>query len=147
MDRVGIATALGGFFIRTGNLVNSEIYGVETSLPWGFIFIRANENVPKHPTQIYEALSYLILFIVLYTIYNKNFGKLKNGLLFGIFLIFLFLMRFMIEFIKEVQVTFENELFLNMGQLLSIPFILFGIGLLIYIIKRKDLTVEEATGS
>lgn len=136
MDRIGIVTALGGFFIRMGNLMNSEIYGHETSLPWGFIFVRANETVPKHPTQIYEALSYLVIFVVLYTLYNKKFGKLKNGFLFGIFLILLFTARFLIEFVKEVQVDFERTMSLNMGQILSIPFILLGIGLIIYVVKK-----------
>lgn len=132
LDRVVITVALGGAFIRLGNLMNSEIYGVETTLPWGFIFERNNEIYPKHPTQLYEALSYFAIFFVLYTIYRKSNGKLRNGYIFGIFLILLFGARFLIEFVKEPQVEFEKTMLLNMGQWLSIPFILAGIGFLIY---------------
>lgn len=130
LDRIVIVVALGGFFVRMGNLMNSEIYGIETSLPWGFVFIRDGQTLPKHPTQIYEALSYLLIFIVLYWVYNKNQSKPKPGFIFGVFLIALFSVRFFIEFIKEVQVDFENTMTLNMGQWLSIPFILAGIYLL-----------------
>ena len=143
MDRVGIVTALGGFFIRMGNLFNSEIYGTQTSLPWGFIFKLRNETVPKHPTQLYEAFSYLILFIVLYKIYQKKAKKLQNGVIFSIFLIGLFTARFFIEFVKEVQEKFENDMILKMGQWLSIPFILLGIGLYFYVKKNKVDTKNE----
>ena len=136
MDRIVIVVALAGFFIRMGNLMNSEIYGIETSLPWGFIFVRWGEIVPKHPTQIYEGLSYLLIFILIYKIYLKQKAKLNHGLLFGIFLILLFSARFWIEFIKEPQVGFEANMFLNMGQLLSIPFIVLGIYLL-YLSQQK----------
>jgi len=131
LDRIVIVVALAGFFIRMGNLMNSEIYGIETSLPWGFIFIRDGQIVPKHPTQIYEALCYLVIFIVLYLIYLKKTTTLKNGFIFSLFLISLFTVRFFIEFIKEVQVDFESSMSLNMGQWLSIPFVLVGIFLLI----------------
>jgi len=127
LDRVVIVVALAGLCIRMGNLMNSEIYGTETTLPWGFIFARENETVAKHPTQIYEGLSYLLIFFVLYYIYRKNTKNLKPGLIFGLFLILLFGVRFFIEFIKEPQVGFEANMSLNMGQLLSIPFILVGI--------------------
>jgi prolipoprotein diacylglyceryl transferase len=137
IDRVVIVVALAGFFIRMGNLMNSEIYGIETSLPWGFIFERNGETVPKHPTQIYEGLSYLLLFIALYTLYMRKKGKVQNGLIFGIFLIVLFTARFFIEFIKEDQVAFEAGMKLNMGQILSIPFILFGIYLVIAVTQKK----------
>lgn len=131
LDRVVIAVALGGFFIRMGNLMNSEIYGIETDLPWGFIFLTAGETLAKHPTQIYEGLAYLIIFALLYSLYQRQDGKLKEGYLFSIFLILLFSVRFLIEFIKEVQVDFETGMMLNMGQWLSIPFILAGVVLLI----------------
>lgn len=130
LDRIVIAVALAGFFIRMGNLMNSEIYGVQTDLPWGFIFVRANEVVPKHPTQIYEALAYLIIFYILYRIYFKTKGRFKPGLLFGLFLLLVFSARFLIEFIKEVQVPFEQNMALNMGQWLSLPFIILGVVLL-----------------
>ncbi|MCD4683085.1 MAG: prolipoprotein diacylglyceryl transferase [Bacteroidales bacterium] len=126
LDRIAIVVALAGFFIRIGNLMNSEIYGIETSLPWGFIFVLWGETVPKHPTQIYEGLSYLIIFFILYSIYLKKGTQLKHGYLFGLFMILLFSVRFLIEFIKEPQVGFEENMILNMGQILSIPFILIG---------------------
>lgn len=140
MDRIGIVTALAGFFIRMGNLMNSEIYGGETSLPWGFIFVRNGETLPKHPTQIYEALSYLLIFVILIVLYNKYWQKFKNGTLFGIFLILLFTARFFIEYIKEVQVNFEKAMSLKMGQWLSLPFILFGIGIIVYntFVSKKE---------
>ena len=130
LDRIVIVVALAGFFIRMGNLMNSEIYGIETSLPWGFIFVRNGEVLPKHPTQIYEALSYLLIFILLYSIYRKKGTKVRQGLIFSLFLILLFSVRFLIEFIKEVQVDFEQTMSLNMGQWLSIPFVIIGFYLL-----------------
>ena len=137
LDRIVIVVALTGFFIRMGNLMNSEIYGMQTSLPWGFIFARRGEVVPKHPTQIYEALAYLAIFFVLMFIFRKK-ENLRNraGFLFGLFLVLVFTFRFFIEFIKERQVAFEEKMLLDMGQLLSIPFIIAGVGLLIYSLKR-----------
>ncbi len=137
MDRIVIVVALAGFLIRMGNLMNSEIYGNPTELPWGFIFVRNGEVLPKHPTQIYEALSYLVIFVLLYTIYNKKGAQLKQGLIFGLFLILLFTARFFIEFIKEVQVNFEQGMSLNMGQWLSIPFVLVGVFLLYRSLKLQ----------
>ena len=137
LDRLVIVIALGGAFIRLGNLFNSEIYGFETSLPWGFIFERNGETVPKHPTQLYESLSYLIIFTLCYLVYRKKDGKLHNGRLFGWWLIALFGMRFLIEFVKEEQVAFEKGMTLDMGQWLSIPFILAGILLVVLSHKGK----------
>jgi phosphatidylglycerol:prolipoprotein diacylglycerol transferase len=127
IDRVVIVTALGGFLIRMGNLMNSEIYGIQTDLPWGFIFVRAGEEVPKHPTQIYEAFSYLLIFFYLLWYYRKKDSKPSNGFLLGMFLILVFGMRFIIEFIKEDQVAFESTMTMNMGQWLSIPAVLGGL--------------------
>jgi prolipoprotein diacylglyceryl transferase len=132
LDRIVIVVALAGFFIRMGNLMNSEIYGIPTNLPWAFVFV-SEDNIPRHPTQIYEALSYLAIFGYLYWYYWKKDGKPKPGFIFGMFLILLFTVRFLIEFIKEPQVGFESHMILNMGQLLSIPFILIGL----YIVLRK----------
>lgn len=152
MDRIGIATALAGCLIRLGNLMNSEIYGNPTNLPWGFIFTLKGETVPKHPTQLYEALSYLLLFVVLMFMYRKWLPKLKRGTLFGLFLIVLFAARFLIEYVKEPQVAFEQGMPLNMGQLLSLPFILAGVALVICSIKWgkpamiEPLTVKPTTG-
>lgn len=138
LDHLCIAVAFAGAFIRFGNLANSEIYGDVTALPWGFIFDLRGETEPKHPTQIYEALSYLILGVVLMSMYKYKLDKIYRGTFIGIFFIVCFGMRFIIEFIKEPQVEFEENMVLNMGQLLSIPFVLLGIGFLIYAFVRKQ---------
>ncbi|MBM3435219.1 MAG: prolipoprotein diacylglyceryl transferase [Bacteroidetes bacterium] len=141
VDRIVIVVSLAGFCIRMGNLMNSEIYGHETSLSWGFIFERNNETVPKHPTQIYEGLGYLLIFLILYFIYRQKTGKFKQGFLFGLFLILLFGIRFIIEFIKEPQVDFEAGMALNLGQILSIPLILTGVGILIWARNHDNPTM------
>ena len=132
MDHLVIPVAFAGAFIRLGNLFNSEIYGDVTNLPWGFIFDLRGETMPKHPTQIYESLSYLILGLGLMWIYKYRLEKTYRGTFFGLFLIGCFGMRFLIEFIKEPQVGFEETMVLNMGQLLSMPFVLAGIAIFIY---------------
>jgi len=132
MDRLCLTVAFAGCFIRLGNLFNSEIYGNVTTLPWGVIFDLRRETEPKHPTQLYEAFSYLILGLVMLWLYRNKLEKLHRGFLFGLFLVGCFGMRFLIEFVKEPQVEFEQSMALDMGQLLSIPFILVGIGLIIY---------------
>ena len=137
LDRLVIVVALGGAFIRLGNLFNSEIYGVETSLPWGFIFEQNGETVPKHPTQIYESLSYFIIFAVCYIVYLRKEGKLHNGRLFGWWMIALWGVRFLVEFVKEEQVDFEKGMTLDMGQWLSIPMIIAGIAIVILSHQRK----------
>jgi len=137
MDRLCITVAFAGCFIRLGNLFNSEIYGDVTGLPWGFIFDLRGETEPKHPTQLYEALSYLILGLILVWVYRNKLDKVYRGFFFGAFLIGCFGMRFLIEFIKEPQVGFEETMALNMGQLLSIPFIVAGAAILIYSFIRK----------
>jgi phosphatidylglycerol:prolipoprotein diacylglycerol transferase len=138
LDRIVVPTALVAAFIRTGNLMNSEIYGVQTSLPWGFIFERNGETIAKHPTQLYEALSYLFTFVVLMYMYWKTNAKNREGLIFGIFFIFIFGSRFLIEFIKEDQEAFEAGMALNMGQWLSIPFVLGGIFLAVRALKLPE---------
>jgi phosphatidylglycerol---prolipoprotein diacylglyceryl transferase len=144
LDRIAIVVALSGFFIRMGNLMNSEIYGIETTVPWGFVFLRNHEVVPKHPTQIYEALAYLAVFILLYWLYWSKKGEHIQGLLISLLCILIFTARFFIEFLKEVQVPFEQTMKLNMGQLLSIPFILMGIGGLYWSINRnKRLVIKR----
>lgn len=138
IDRVVIPTALAAMFIRLGNLFNSEIYGVQTSLPWGFIFERNGETVPKHPTQLYEAMAYLITFFTVNRLYWKTNIKSKVGMISGIFFIMIFTARFFIEFVKEEQEAFEASMTLNMGQWLSIPIILGGIVLIIYANRTKN---------
>ncbi len=137
MDHLCITVAFAGCLIRLGNLFNSEIYGDVTNLPWGFIFDLRGETEPKHPTQLYESLSYLALGLILVWLYKKKLDKLPRGIFFGLFLIGCFGMRFLIEFIKEPQVGFEETMVLNMGQLLSLPFIIAGIGILVMAFVRK----------
>ena len=146
IDRVAIVVALSGFFIRMGNLMNSEIYGVETTLPWGFVFLRNGETAPKHPTQIYEALTYLLIFLLLFRIYWKTKGEYIQGLLISLTLILIFTARFFIEFLKEDQVAFESGMKLNMGQLLSIPFVIAGFVWLYISLKQKKRLVIKRKG-
>lgn len=141
LDRISIVVAISGVAVRLGNLMNSEIYGTVTSLPWGFIFVRDGETLPKHPTQIYEALCYLVLFVILlWMYYKKDLARRRPGVMFGFFLIILFGTRFLIEFIKNPQVDFEQNMVLNMGQLLSIPFIVAGVVILWRALKQVPLT-------
>lgn len=135
MDRLVITVCFAGAFIRLGNLFNSEIYGDVTNLPWGFIFERNGETEPKHPTQLYEALSYTVLGLILMCVYERKLPKLHEGTIFAVFLVALFGMRFIIEFIKEPQMPFEDSMMLNMGQLLSAPFIVAGVILLLWSIR------------
>ncbi|MEI8086450.1 MAG: prolipoprotein diacylglyceryl transferase [Paludibacter sp.] len=130
-DRLLIGVCLCGAAIRFGNLMNSEIYGNATSLPWGFIFLRTGESQPMHPTQIYEMLYCLITFAIMWWMYWKKEAYKRNGLLFGVFLIGVWGSRFVLEFIKINQEAFESNMVLNMGQWLSLPFIVWGIGLII----------------
>ena len=138
MDRLCIAVCFAGAFIRLGNLFNSEIYGDVTSLPWGFVFELRGETEPKHPTQLYEALSYTILGVILILLYKYRLKKMFRGEFIGIFFMALFGLRFLIEFIKEPQVGFEENMVLNMGQWLSVPFILLGVAILVYSLVRKQ---------
>lgn len=151
-DRLVIPIALVGALIRMGNLMNHEIYGHPTDLPWGFRFV-ANVNawmagadpiytVPSHPTQIYEALCYLALFgLLMWMYWKKNAGE-RPGLIFGVFFVWLFTSRFLIEFIKNPQEAFEVGMTLNMGQWLSLPFILIGIGLIIYSLNARPFKIR-----
>ncbi|MGN0205721.1 MAG: prolipoprotein diacylglyceryl transferase [Muribaculaceae bacterium] len=146
-DRLVVPVALVGALIRIGNLFNHEIYGHDTTLPWGFRFIDNLHNwmagadpiftTPCHPTQIYEALAYLALFAVLMVMYWKFNCQERKGLIFGVFLTWLFTARFFIEFIKNVQVEFEEGMALNMGQWLSVPFIIAGVLLIISALSHE----------
>tara|TARA_B110001469_G_scaffold127326_1_gene147752 strand:- start:35 stop:859 length:825 start_codon:yes stop_codon:yes gene_type:complete len=125
LDRVVVAVASGAFFIRMGNLMNSEIIGEPTTVAWAFVF-KYVDGMPRHPTQVYEALAYLTIFIILAFLFWKKDWSKRQGGIFGLFLILLFGFRFCIEFMKENQVSFEDSMALNMGQWLSIPFVLIG---------------------
>ncbi|MDE6048255.1 MAG: prolipoprotein diacylglyceryl transferase, partial [Paramuribaculum sp.] len=147
-DRLVIPIALVGGMIRIGNLMNSEIFGTATDLPWGFMFIRSRqwhqmyEGLACHPTQLYEALCYFALFALLMWMYWKKNAEERPGLIFGVFFIGIFLPRFLIEFIKNDQVDFEATMTLNMGQLLSIPFILAGVILIIWAMTHPKVKID-----
>ena len=137
LDHLVIPVSFAACFIRLGNLFNSEIYGGPTDLPWGFVFQRNGETVPCHPTQLYEAGTYLLLGLCLMWLYWNKLEKMYRGTFVGIFLIVCFGSRFLIEFVKNDQVDFEADMLLNMGQILSIPFILLGIGFLVYAFVKR----------
>lgn len=136
LDYIAIVAPLGGCFIRIGNLMNSEIIGKSTDMPWAFIFERV-DSVPRHPAQLYEAIAYLLIFFIVGYIYKTRRKTLKEGFLFGLVLSLIFSFRFFVEFFKERQVDFEDNMFLDMGQLLSIPFILTGLYFM-FIYKNKS---------
>ena len=137
-DRIVIPIAIGGMFVRIGNFFNSEIVGNYTGNNFGIIFSNRGEIYPRHPAQLYEAFGYLILFILLWNLYWKSDFKNQKGFLFGFFLICLFTIRVLVEFVKESQGGFEDQLgILSTGQWLSIPFILIGIFLMIF--SKKNI--------
>ena len=147
-DRLTVAIALVGCLIRIGNLMNSEIFGHATDLPWGFRFVRSSEwlsmYAPQacHPTQIYEALCYLALFgLMMWMYWRRNAGE-RPGLLFGTFLVGTFASRFLIEFIKNDQVPFEADMALNMGQWLSLPFVALGVFLIVWALCHKRVKLD-----
>jgi len=136
IDRIAIPTALFGFFVRMGNLMNSEIIGKPTEVSWAIVFSRI-DSLPRHPTQLYEAFSYLVIFFVLTYIYTKKKTLLNNGFLFGLFLVLIFSTRFMIEFVKVKQAAYSSEISLTTGQDLSIPFLLIGVFLIVWSLRKK----------
>ncbi len=146
MDRIAIPVALANAFIRMGNFFNSEIYGGPSSLPWAVVFVRDRlydsttgellPTVARHPTQLYEALCYILIFIVTFIFYRKKNMEIRDGLIFAVSMIAQFSARFLIEFIKNDQVGFEAGLTFNMGQLLSLPFIIAGIALILWTKKN-----------
>lgn len=147
-DRLVVPIALVGGLIRLGNLMNSEIFGHATTLPWGFRFVNSPEwqalyaGQACHPTQIYEAICYFALFALLMWMYWRKNAEERPGLIFGVFLIGIFTPRFFIEFIKNPQEAFEQSMALNMGQWLSIPFIIAGISLIIYAMRRPRMKLK-----
>ena len=131
LDNIAIATGITACFIRLGNLMNSEIIGNVTSMPWGFYFVNAHPASmglePRHPAQLYEAIAYLTLFLLMLWLYRRQKNRVGTGFYFGLCLTYIFTFRFFVEFLKINQVNFENSLPLDMGQLLSIPFVILGV--------------------
>jgi phosphatidylglycerol---prolipoprotein diacylglyceryl transferase len=136
VDRLVIVVCITGAFVRLGNLMNSEIIGKPTNVPWAFVFTHV-DNVPRHPAQLYEAIYCVLLFGLLYYIWRHQRNKVSNGFIFGVFLVVLWSLRFVDEFFKEVQEPFEEDLVLNMGQILSIPFVIIGVVILIKTRHKK----------
>ena len=129
LDNIAIATPITATFIRLGNLMNSEILGRVTTMPWGFYFLQAGPmgTEPRHPGQLYEAIAYFVFFFIGWHLYRRHAERVGTGFFFGLCLTLIFTFRFFIEFTKDVQVGFEEHMLLNMGQLLSIPFIAIGV--------------------
>lgn len=140
VDRLVIVSAFTGCLIRLGNLMNSEMVGLPTTLPWGFVFTSI-DDIPRHPAQLYEAIYCFVLFLFLFWLWKTKRDDFKNGFLTGWFLIILFTLRFVDEFLKINQVPFEDDLVLNMGQWLSIPFVVAGI----LILTLKSNAKQEGT--
>ncbi len=142
LDLIAITAPLLGVFIRLGNFMNSEIIGTKTTNPLGVIFER-KDDIPRHAAQLYEALSYLIIFMIMLYLYKNVRHKLKNGVFFGLVLVLIFIARFVIEFVKENQVGFEDEMSFNMGQILSLPYIIIGIGFIIYGLRKTKSSMHN----
>lgn len=155
LDRLVVGVAIGATSIRLGNLMNHEIYGGFLDRPWAFRFITNLEewkkgaepiySQPSHPTQIYEALTYFCIFLIGMFLFYKTKAKTKTGLILGISLIGIFLSRFFVEFIKNTQVDYESDMLLNMGQLLSIPFIIWGIWLVWNALRNNKEGITNKT--
>lgn len=137
LDRLAIPTALFAFFVRMGNFMNSEIVGVQSDVPWAIIFARV-DNISRHPAQLYEAFSYLIIFFILAAIYLAKKTKVSQGLLFGSFLTLVFSVRILVEFVKTRQATYAGDLAFSTGQMLSVPFLIVGLGLIFWSLKKKN---------
>ncbi|MFT4033286.1 MAG: prolipoprotein diacylglyceryl transferase [Siphonobacter sp.] len=139
-DRIVITIALAGFFIRMGNLMNSEIVGKPTDVPWAFLFMNNTEfaQVPRHPAQLYEALSCLVLFVFLFALWRRFKTNLPQGTITGIAMVYIFTLRFLYEFMKENQVAFESQMSFNLGQILSIPALLFGFMGIWWALRKRE---------
>ncbi|KZE84802.1 prolipoprotein diacylglyceryl transferase [Myroides marinus] len=138
LDKIALGVPIAGAFIRFGNFMNSEIYGKPTDGSWGVIF--ANDDmIPRHPTQLYEAFGYIVTGVVLWMLYHSHKVK-NNGVVFAYFLILMFSTRFILEFFKEDQVAFEQNMMFNMGQWLSVPFILIGVLMLVFQNKMTNIS-------
>ncbi|WP_198243999.1 prolipoprotein diacylglyceryl transferase [methane-oxidizing endosymbiont of Gigantopelta aegis] len=135
LDRVAMTSMIAASFIRVGNFFNSEIVGIPAQIPWAIIFPRV-DTLPRHPVQLYESISYAVIFLVLVWVYRKTAEKQINGLLFGLFCILAFSARFVLEFFKTRQASYNHDFWLTTGQILSIPFFLIGVGVVVWALKR-----------
>lgn len=142
LDNIAIATPATAFFIRIGNLMNSEIIGKPTDVPWAFIFEQV-DMLPRHPGQLYEALAYAVLMFIGWRLYRSHPQRVGTGFFFGLCLTYIFTARFLIEFTKEIQEPFEAALPINMGQILSLPFIAIGIACMVGGKWMKRLGTEK----
>ncbi|MDR0506367.1 MAG: prolipoprotein diacylglyceryl transferase [Dysgonamonadaceae bacterium] len=148
-DRLVVPVGFVAALIRFGNLMNSEIFGHATTLPWGFCFVKSKEwqdlfmGQPCHPTQLYEAFFYILASLICLWMYWKRKDYKYQGLIFGVFMICIFLPRFFIEFLKNNQESFEEGMILNMGQLLSIPFIIAGIWFTYKGIQERNKSLKK----
>ena len=136
LDMIAVATPITACCIRLANLMNSEIIGKPSDVPWAFVFERV-DMLPRHPGQLYEAIAYLILFFIMIYLYKNYSKKLHRGFFFGLCLTEIFVFRFFVEFLKENQVDFENSMSLNMGQWLSVPFVIIGVYFMFFYGKKK----------
>jgi len=137
-DRIVVVVPLASASIRFGNFMNSEIIGKITNVPWAIVFTQVDQN-PRHPAQLYECIYCLVLFGITYYLWKKKRNELKPGFLFGFYLAVMFTFRFVVEFLKENQSPFENEMTLNMGQILSIPFVALGIYMMVRAVKNTKV--------
>ena len=139
LDRISLPVAFGAVFVRLGNFLNSEIVGKATQSDFGVIFVQLGESFPRHPAQLYEAVCYLALFGILSYIFWKTSIKQKTGVIFGVFFTLLWTIRFVVEYVKEPQVASRADWVFNTGQLLSIPMILIGLGIIYFTNKKASL--------
>ena len=137
LDRAAVVCALGACFVRLGNFFNSEIVGVQTTVPWAIIFKRVDFS-PRHPVQLYEMFSYVLIFLILLTLYKTISKKVRPGVIFATSLVLIFIARFGLEFVKTKQATYTNDLWLSTGQILSIPFILAGTLYIVFAFFKKQ---------
>jgi prolipoprotein diacylglyceryl transferase len=142
LDLISVVAPLGASFIRVGNLMNSEMIGIPTNVPWAFVFER-EDQLPRHPAQLYEAMAYLSIFILAFYLYKTKRHHLQHGFFFGLTMSLIFIARFFIEFVKKTQVSFEEQMSLDMGQWLSIPFIVVGVGFVVYALRKGQKINEE----
>jgi len=144
LDRIVIPISFGAIFVRIGNFMNSEIIGKPTNSDFGVIFVQLGEDFARHPSQLYESLCYALLFLLLSFLYWKTNIRKQLGMLFGLFFVILWVIRFVVEYSKEPQVAERADWLFNTGQLLSIPFIIAGLGVMYWSKKNAEKQAKQA---